>query len=131
MDKKDADNQKAERKAKEAVDKQKLSQQKQDLDNRAHKLATIGVTLPSFFTLDRAQFAVMPVKALDPKEFEVDKVCVFTPGSVKEILEEYLTKTIVQAVLTGFGGRYKKLDGFKDEGKVSSTLMVKQGKEET
>ena len=130
MDKKESDRTKAENKKKEALDKQKLSQQKQDLDNRARKLATSGIALPGFFSLERSLFAALPEKPFD-KDFDTSQACTFSPVSMKEILEEYLTKPIVQQVLTGFGGRYKKLEGYKEEGKVSSTLMVKQGKEDT
>ena len=130
MDKKDADHQKAERKAKDIQDKQKLSEQKQELDTRAKRLATSGATLPPFFKLDRALFQALPEKSLDSKEFDPHVACIFPQANVKEMLEEYLAKPIVQTVLTGFGGRYKRLEGFKEEGKVSSTLMVKQGKEE-
>ena len=49
----------------------------------------------------------------------------------KAVVDELLTKPVMQQVLTGFGGRYKKLAGFKEEGKVTNTLAVKQGKEDT
>lgn len=36
----------------------------------------------------------------------------------------------MQQVMTGFGGRYKKLQGYKEEGKVTNTMATKHGKEE-
>ena len=46
-------------------------------------------------------------------------------------MEAWLTKPIMQLVLTGFGGRYKKMNNFDKDRKASMTLATKQGKEET
>ena len=61
----------------------------------------------------------------------LDKACIFaTGGLLKGLTEEFLVKAMVKQVMTGFGGKYKKMDGFRDEGKISATLTTKQGKED-
>jgi len=123
---------KAAKKARETDEKQKLSTQKQELSARAKKLTSAGPVLPQFFSLAKNLFEKFPeVEGSGdglPANFDTARPCVVL---IPRLLEEYLTKPIMQQVLTSFGGRYKKLTGYKEEGKVSNTLVVKQGKEET
>ena len=59
-----------------------------------------------------------------PKDFDPDMPGLFRPSA---LLDEWTSKAIMQKVLTGFGGQHKKIKGFKEDGKVSNTLSVKQG----
>ena len=75
-------------------------------------------------------FVEFPTKSLNvlPADFDLDEPCSFNAECP---LEAWLTKPIMQLVLTGFGGRYKKMNNFDKDRKASMTLATKQGKEET
>ena len=130
MDKKETDRLKEENKKKESQDRERIKSQKQDLETRAKTLASSGKSMPAVFSIDRSEFEEVAVCDQVDK-FDVHKPCIFASGGVlKDLTEEFMVKPNVKQVLTGFGGKYKKMDGFKDEGKVSATLTTKQGKEE-
>lgn len=131
LDKREADRVKAEAKKKEAADKERIGKQKADLTARAKTLATTAAPVPKIFTIDRPMFKPMHVLT-HASAFDSSKACVLAAGGLlKHPLEEYLTKPTIQQVMTGVGGRYKKMEGYQQDGKATATLTVRQGKEET
>ena len=72
--------------------------------------------------------AVLGCAAVLPSHLDLDEPAVIQCAG---LLEPWLTKPIMQRVLTGFGGKSNNMSGYKEEGKVSNTFVVKQGKKET
>ena len=121
------------------LDRERVQSQTQELGARARRLqqaaaATLTSSFPPFYRL-----AVESVKFTDemavldcavglPSNFDLDQPAVIQCAS---LLEPWLTKPIMQQVLTNFGGKYNNMSDYKEEGKVSNTFVVKQGKEET
>ena len=114
------------------VDKEAMAKQKADLAARSKKLAQRTGSQPAvhLFFIKKEMFVEFPTKSLNvlPADFDLDEPCSF---NAEGPLEAWLTKPIMQLVLTGFGGRYKKMNNFDKDRKASMTLATKQGKEET
>ena len=121
------------------LDRERVQSQKQELCARARRLqqaaaATSTSSFPPFYRL-----AVESVKFTDemavldcavglPSNFDLEPPAVIQCAG---LFEPWFTKPIKHQVLTSFGGKYNKMSGYKEEGKVSNTFVVKQGKEET
>ncbi len=119
-----------EKKGKDRADKEALQLEKQVLGDRARKLSVTTPQLPAFYTLEKTsccelgRIQIEDSDGILPKDFDPDMPGLFRPSA---LLDEWTSKAIMQKVLTGFGGQYKKIKGFKEDGKVSNTLSVKQG----
>ena len=131
----DSEKEKAVKKEADAASRTLLLSQKENLNARAQKITKAIATFPSFFSIECTKFdevqklTVGSDGGLD-KNFTVAQPCIIAGGS-GSVMDQYLTQVKMQQVLTSWGGRYKKLGGFKDSGHVANTLCVKQGKEET
>ncbi len=78
------------------------------------------IAADSFNTLD-------PIEA-DSFTGSVDTVQII---SKSKLVQSFFAQPAVAQVVTNYGARYKKAEGFADEGKIQQTLKVKQGKEQT
>ena len=130
LDKKGMDKARDEKRAKDRADKEALQLEKQVLGDRARKLSVTTPQLPAFYTLEKTLFCELGRIQIEdsdgilPRDFDPDMSGLFRPSA---LLDEWMSKAIMQKVLTGFGGQYKRIKGFKEDGKVSNTLSVKQG----
>jgi len=112
----------------------KVQSQKQGLGARARRLQQADASsLPPFYaqlaqSVKFTEMAVQVCAAGLPCNFDLDQ-----PAAIQRagLLEPWLTKPMMQQVLTGFGGKCKKMAGYAEDGKTSNTFVVKQGKEET
>ena len=134
LKKKEAEREKREQKMKTEESKKAMADQKADLSSRAKKLATAksAAEVHPLFKVDPSEF--LPFASVDcptaclPVGWNAEVPSLIT---TKQLLDSWLTSPIMQTVLTGFGGRYKKQQSYAEEKKTTSTLSVKQGKEET
>ena len=139
LTKNENDKKKQEEKANLAEDKLRLDGVKKEMQRRATQIASQAsaqsgskpAVYASFFTLKRGHFESLSTYDCDisglPKEFQAHAPSLI---EVKPMVDDLITNKKMQQVLTSFGGKYKKLAGFKEDGKVQNTLQVKQGKEE-
>ena len=134
LEKREAQKTKRDEQARATLDRERVQSQKQELGARARRLQQAAVSsLPPFYAqlAQSVKFTEMAVQVCAvglPSNFDLDQPAVIQCAG---LLWPWLTKPMMQQVLTGFGGKYKKMAGYAEDGKTSNTFVVKQGKEET